>query len=67
MKGVDYDVLGFPIFKGDAVKFQTRLDKGMFIASDDRQFKFCTKALKEAIEKEIYQKKSLQRNSSGYL
>ncbi|HFK1545172.1 TPA: HNH endonuclease [Bacillus albus] len=65
VKGVDYDVLGFPIFKGDAVKFQTRLDKGMFIASDDRQFKFCTKALKEAIEKgdipkEIFTEKQLR-------
>nr|WP_154609148.1 HNH endonuclease [Bacillus cereus] len=65
VKGVDYDVLGFPIFKGDAVKFQTKLDKGMFIASDDKQFKFCTKALKEAIEKgdipkEIFTEKQLR-------
>ena len=30
MNGVDYDVLGFPIFKGDAVKFQTTLDKEMY-------------------------------------
>ncbi|WP_257148776.1 HNH endonuclease [Bacillus cereus] len=65
VKGVDYDVLGFPIFKGDAVKFQTKLDKGMFIASDDKQFKFCTKALKEEIEKgdipkEIFTEKQLR-------
>ncbi|WP_245638949.1 HNH endonuclease [Priestia koreensis] len=51
MKGVDYDILGFPIFKGEAVKFQTTLDKGIFKASDYRQFKLCTQALKESIEK----------------
>ena len=65
MKGIDYDVLGFPIFKGEDVKFQTKLDKEMFKTSDDKQFKLCTKVLKEAIEqgdisKEIFTTKQLR-------
>jgi hypothetical protein len=64
VKGVDYDILGFPIFKGDAVKFQMKLDKDMFILSDDKQFKACTDALKDALEsgtipKEIFTAKQL--------
>ncbi|MED1568081.1 hypothetical protein P4U88_19570 [Bacillus paramycoides] len=43
VKGVDYDILGFPIFKGDAVKFQTTLDKVMYIAKDLKQFEECTR------------------------
>ncbi|MBU5465785.1 HNH endonuclease [Virgibacillus sp. MSJ-26] len=51
VKGVDYDVLGFPIFKGDDVKFSYKLNKELFIASDTKQFKNSTKALKDAINK----------------
>lgn len=51
VKGVDYDVLGFPIFKGNDVKFSMKLEKGLFKATDDKQFKESTKELKEAIEK----------------
>ncbi|WP_242168327.1 HNH endonuclease [Priestia koreensis] len=70
MKGVDYDILGFPIFKGEAVEFQTTLDKRMFKASDDRQFKLCTQALKESIEKgeiseEVFTTKQLRDIYNG--
>src|SRR5699024_1639752 len=51
VKGVDYDVLGFPIFKGEDVKFSYKLNKELFIASDTKQFKNSTKALKDAINK----------------
>ncbi|MEH7294533.1 hypothetical protein V7134_29740, partial [Priestia megaterium] len=39
VKGVDYDVLGFPIFRGDDVKFSMKLKESLFKATDDRQFK----------------------------
>ncbi|WP_243518509.1 HNH endonuclease [Priestia filamentosa] len=52
VNGVDYDVLGFPIFKGDDVKFTTTLKEDMFIAKDRKQFKECTRDLKNAIEKD---------------
>ncbi|MBT2216285.1 HNH endonuclease [Virgibacillus dakarensis] len=51
VKGVDYDVLGFPIFKGDDVKFSLKLKESLFKATDDTQFKECTIMLKRAIEK----------------
>ncbi|KIQ86368.1 hypothetical protein RW25_13085 [Bacillus sp. L_1B0_8] len=51
MKGIDYDVLGFPIFKGDDVKFTHKLDESLFIAKDDAQFEECTRQLKAAINK----------------
>ncbi|WP_257132198.1 HNH endonuclease [Bacillus pseudomycoides] len=44
-KGVDFDILGFPIFKGDDVKFTTKLREDLLIAKDDQQFKNCTNAL----------------------
>jgi len=50
VKGVDYDVLGFPIFKGEDVKFTHKLDVSLFIAKDNKQFKECTMVLKDAIE-----------------
>ncbi|PGM60556.1 hypothetical protein CN947_16785 [Bacillus cereus] len=70
VKGVDYDILGFPIFKGDAVKFQTTLDKEMYIAKDLRQFEECTRALQKAIEagkvsKDIFTPKQLAQISAG--
>ncbi|KAA0777516.1 HNH endonuclease [Bacillus sp. TE8-1] len=51
MKGIDYDVLGFPIFKGEDVKFTHKLDESLFIAKDDAQFEECTRQLKAAINK----------------
>lgn len=51
MKGVDYDVLGFPIFKGDDVKISLKLEKDLFIATDNKQFTECTRLLKEAIDR----------------
>ncbi|MED0958294.1 HNH endonuclease [Bacillus paramycoides] len=51
MKGIDYDVLGFPIFKGDNLKFTLKLDKEYYVMKDTAQFKECTRILKEAIEK----------------
>ena len=65
VKGVDYDVLGFPIFKGDDVKFTHRLDEDLYIAKDDKQFIECTMQLKEAIKqgkipKDIFTPKQLK-------
>ncbi|SDC84832.1 DNase/tRNase domain of colicin-like bacteriocin [Terribacillus halophilus] len=51
VKGVDYDVLGFPIFKGDDLAYTLKLDKEYYIMKDTDQFKECTRILKEAIEK----------------
>ncbi|UKS64957.1 HNH endonuclease [Rossellomorea marisflavi] len=70
VKGVDYDVLGFPIFKGDDVKFTLKLQENLFIASDDKQFKVCTGILKEAIEKgdvsrELFTAKQLAQINAG--
>lgn len=63
VKGVDYDVLGFPIFKGDDVKFSLKLKENLFKASDDKQFKECNRILNEAIEKgEIPRDFLLQNN-----
>lgn len=31
VKGVDYDVLGFPIFKGDNLKFTLKLDENIML------------------------------------
>ncbi|MCC5804344.1 HNH endonuclease [Rossellomorea vietnamensis] len=70
VKGVGYDILGFPIFKGDAVKFQTTLDKEMYIAKDLKQFEACTRALQKAIEagevsKDIFTPKQLAQIDAG--
>ena len=51
MEGVDYDVLGFPIFKGDNLKFTLKLDEKHYVMKDTSQFKECTRILKEAIER----------------
>ena len=51
VKGVDYDVLGFPIFKGDNLTFSLKLDEGYYVMKDTNQFKEGTRILKEAIEK----------------
>ena len=64
VKGVDYDVLGFPILKEMLLSFKTKLDKGMFIASDDKQFKFCTKALKRSNREGRYTKGNLYRETA---
>ncbi|MDY0404690.1 HNH endonuclease [Virgibacillus sp. 179-BFC.A HS] len=70
MKGVDYDVLGFPIFKGDDVKFSMKLEKDLFKTTDNKQFKECTKELKEAIEmgevsKDLFTSKQLAQINAG--
>lgn len=70
MKGVDYDVLGFPIFKGDDVKFSLKLKESLFKATDDAQFKECTRLLKEAIEqgkisKDMFTPKQLRDIENG--
>ncbi|WP_231478667.1 HNH endonuclease [Virgibacillus halodenitrificans] len=70
VKDVDYDVLGFPIFKGDDVKFSMKLKGSMFKAIDDTQFKECTGLLKEAIEqgeisKSIFTPKQLRDIENG--
>ncbi|MFB6468426.1 HNH endonuclease [Cytobacillus sp. Hz8] len=51
VKGVDYDVLGFPIFKGENLKYTLKLDERYYVMKDTSQFKECTRILKEAIEK----------------
>lgn len=70
VKGVDYDVLGFPIFKGDDVKFSLKLKEGLFKATDDTQFKKCTGLLKKAVEqgeipKDIFTPKQLRDIENG--
>lgn len=70
VKGVDYDVLGFPIFKGDDVKFSLKLKESLFKTTDDTQFKECTGLLKEAIEqgkisKDIFTPKQLRDIENG--
>ncbi|MBK1809441.1 HNH endonuclease [Clostridium sp. YIM B02505] len=47
--GLDYDILGFPIFKGDNLKFEFDLPKDLTISLDYDQFVACTKALEKAI------------------
>ncbi|MHA4153014.1 MULTISPECIES: HNH endonuclease [Bacillus cereus group] len=69
-KGVDFDILGFPIFKGDDVKFTMRLDKNLHISSDEAQFKECTRKLKEAIDsgkisKELFSPDQLAQINAG--
>ncbi|MDC2866676.1 HNH endonuclease [Bacillus sp. BP-3] len=49
--GVNFDILGFPIFKGDDVKFTLRLEKEFYVMKDPKQFELCTNILKKAIEK----------------
>ncbi|WP_144501505.1 HNH endonuclease [Bacillus thuringiensis] len=50
VQGVDYDVLGFPIFKGDNLKFTLKLKEEYYVMKDTDQFKECTRILKKAIE-----------------
>ncbi|WP_246140813.1 HNH endonuclease [Bacillus marasmi] len=50
VKGVDYDLLGFPIFKGKNLLFTLKMDKKYYVMKDTIQFKECTRILKEAIE-----------------
>lgn len=69
-KGVDFDILGFPIFKGDDVKFTMRLDKNLHISPDEPQFKECTRKLKEAIDsgkipKELFSPDQLAQINAG--
>ncbi|MFJ5771008.1 HNH endonuclease [Psychrobacillus sp. NPDC093180] len=70
VKGVDYDILGFPIFKGDDVKFSLKLKENLYKATDDTQFKESTRLLKEAIEQgktttEIFTTKQLRDIENG--
>ncbi|MGA5677124.1 HNH endonuclease [Bacillus bombysepticus] len=69
-KGVDFDILGFPIFKGDDVKFSLKLEKDFYVMKDTDQFRECTKLVKEAIEKgeiskELFTKKQLAQINDG--
>ncbi|OOR11109.1 toxin [Bacillus cereus] len=62
--------LGFPIFKGDDVKFTMRLDKNLHISPDEAQFKECTRKLKEAIDsgkipKELFSPGQLAQINAG--
>ncbi|MDA2636270.1 HNH endonuclease [Bacillus cereus] len=50
VQGVGYDVLGFPIFKGDNLKFALKLKEEYYVMKDTDQFKECTRILKKAIE-----------------
>ncbi|MEB9974258.1 HNH endonuclease [Bacillus cereus] len=50
VQGIDYDVLGFPIFKGDNLKFTLKLKEEYYVMKDTDQFKECTRILKKAIE-----------------
>ena len=66
VKGVDYDLMGFLIFKGDDVKFTLKLDGNLHIARDPKQFKICTQHLKQSIEteqisRELFTSKQLQQ------
>ncbi|WML33908.1 HNH endonuclease [Clostridium sp. OS1-26] len=47
--GLEYDILGFPIFKGDNLKFELNLPNNSIKASDPEQFTACTKELERAI------------------
>lgn len=69
-KGVDFDILGFQIFKGDYVKFSLKLEKDFYVMKDTDQFRECTKLVKEAIEKgeiskELFTKKQLAQINDG--
>ena len=55
MQGVDYDVLGFPIFKGDNLKFTLKLKEEYYVMKDTDQFKECTRILKRQLKKVKYQ------------
>ncbi|MBC6309915.1 HNH endonuclease [Listeria sp. FSL L7-1582] len=70
MKGIDYDVLGFPIFKGDDMKFTFKLGEDKFVASDSSQFKKCTEVLQAAIKrgdipKDMFTAKQLAQIEAG--
>lgn len=67
---IKYDVLGFPIFNGENVKFQVKLDKNLLTQSDKIQFDECISQLKEAInngviDKEGFSEKQLQQINCG--
>jgi hypothetical protein len=70
VKGVEYDVIGFPIFKGDDVKFSLKLEKDYYIMKDTDQFLKCTEKLRESINKgevpkELFTKKQLAQIEDG--
>lgn len=50
-KGVEFDPLGFPIFKGDNLLFEFDLPENLIIAADKNQFSACTEALGDAIRR----------------
>lgn len=71
---VEFDILGYPIFKGDDLKFTTNLDESLRVARDKEQFIACTKALKNEIlagnvPKEIFTQKQLNQimNEKPYI
>ncbi|WLR43225.1 HNH endonuclease [Bacillus carboniphilus] len=49
--GVEFDVLGFPIFKGENLKYTLNLDEKFYHMKDTPQFEECTRVLKDAIIK----------------
>lgn len=46
---IRYDDIGFPIFS-DYARFTAQIDKNLYLAKDDIQFKEASRQLKEAIE-----------------
>ena len=48
--GVEFDVLGFPVFKGDNLKFEFDLPSNLIVSPDKNQFEACTMALDKAIK-----------------
>lgn len=71
---VEFDILGFPIFSGEDLKFTTKLDQNLFSARDKKQFIACTRALKNEIIKgnvptELFTEKQLNQimNERAYI
>ncbi|MCY6354404.1 HNH endonuclease [Clostridium sp. ZS2-4] len=67
---IKYDVLGFPIFNDNNVKFELKLDKKFQTESDKIQFEECIRQLQEAIDadiiqKEIFNSKQLEQIQAG--
>lgn len=68
--GLQYDILGFPIFKGDNLIFDTKLKDSLLVALDDEQMKYCTMQLHEAIvrgeiSESLFSEKQLQQIIDG--
>ena len=63
MQGVGYDVLGFPIFKGDNLKFALKLKEEYYVMKDTDQFKRVYKDIKKAIEEGKVSRELLLHNS----